>query len=135
MPTRAALPVLLVALFALPVHADLVMPNRCNGHEEGTPCGEGATCRLVKCWRESHDDEDPSIGRPWDCLQCMTPEQAEHRQRALQTAREYEAQALRRNRLLGLAPWALGAVCLFTLVWYQIRREHFDSEPPSPPSA
>jgi hypothetical protein len=125
MSVRAALPVLLLSLLALPASADLAMPNRCASSKEGDPCGEGRTCRLVKCWKDN--DEDGIIGREWDCLQCMSQEQFAKRQDDFQSAKEYEAQVMRQNQWLGLAPWALGAACLATFVGYQLRREHSDS--------
>ena len=132
MSARAALPVLLLALFALPVHADLALPpDPCERMEVGATCGKGATCRLLKCAKDNDDDGFNEL--EWDCRLCQTQEQFETFERYRLAGEEYRARAIQGRLLEGL--WALGAVCLVTFVWYQIRRKHFGSEPPSPPTA
>jgi hypothetical protein len=133
MSARASLPILLLSLVALQAHADIaVPPDRCERMEEGATCGEGATCRLLNCMKDNDDDGNPEY--EWDCRMCMTQEQFETFMRYEQAYAENTGRTLK-GRLLRFGPWALGAVCLVTFVWYQSRREHSGSEPPSPPAA
>ena len=131
MPARAALPVLLLALFALPAHADYIPRGSdlyyCLKKEEGDPCGKtgSGTCREATCVNGG-GDERPVL--EYDCLKCMSQE----------TYQEHQVQTL-----LHRAPWALAVSCLITLTWYQMRRKPMPSsgqsgpsgsEPPSPPT-
>jgi hypothetical protein len=119
--TRAALP-LLLALFALPAHADLAtrMDMHCMRGGEGAPCGSGgARCTLVTCRKENHADEwGPDI--EYDCYRCLTLEEAAS------------------SKLVSSMPWALGLLGAGTLAsffWYQRRRAPKPGSEPQPPAA
>ncbi|WP_375769111.1 hypothetical protein NR798_46830 [Archangium gephyra] len=133
MSARAALPVLLLSLLALPAHADIAYPpDPCERMEEGAVCGQDATCRHLTCGKDN--DDDGILEYEWDCRLCMTQQQFETFKRYEQVYAENASRTLE-GRLLHWGPWALGASCLITLVWYQLRRRPSGSEPPSPPTA
>jgi hypothetical protein len=87
--------------------------------EVGAVCGKGATCRLLKCGKDN--DDDGFDEREWDCRLCMTQEQFETFERFRLAGEEYRSQVIR-GRLLQWGSLALGAVCLATFVWYDLRR-------------